>query len=161
MNSPNPTPPAARDADRLVAALKSAGWVEEGRPAGSRARFRFGSLSPSLVVPLDREAPEYSAVFDSALRTLERFAELGDAARCALEEATCSCGGKRWVDDQNWQPELWEAQRGRIPASGLIPCGFCNEGGWDTPCAIDSEFKDMGDGTLRCSPDCDDCAEVS
>lgn len=49
--------------------------------------------------------------------------------------ATCSCKGKRWVEDENWQPELWEMQRGRIPASGLLPCGFCNEGGWDTPVA--------------------------
>lgn len=45
----------------------------------------------------------------------------------------CACGGKRWVDDENWQPDEDEMRRGREPHSGLIPCGFCNEGGWGTP----------------------------
>jgi hypothetical protein len=67
------------------------------------------------------------------LTGLERAADYGRAAEGALTEATCSCGGKRWVDDENWQPERWELERGREPESGLLPCGFCNEGGWDTP----------------------------
>lgn len=45
----------------------------------------------------------------------------------------CSCGGRRWVEDENWQPEDYERARGRSPGSGLIPCGFCNEGGWHVP----------------------------
>ena len=45
----------------------------------------------------------------------------------------CPCDGKRWVDDENWQPDQDQLRRGREPADGLIPCGFCNEGGWDVP----------------------------
>jgi len=49
----------------------------------------------------------------------------------------CSCGDDRWVDDQNWSPESWEGKPGRrvkrVPGSGRIPCGSCNEGGWSTP----------------------------
>lgn len=45
----------------------------------------------------------------------------------------CACEGKRWVDDENWQPDQYEMRWGREPHSGLIPCGFCNPGGWDTP----------------------------
>lgn len=47
------------------------------------------------------------------------------------EQRTCSCDGRRWVDDENWQPDQDQLRRGRQPADGLIPCGFCNEGGWD------------------------------
>lgn len=119
--------------DRLVAALTAAGWVEFGDRAHDRARLRYASLSPHVVVPLDPSAPEYRAVFEAALATLRQLVELGDTAERALGEATCPCGGRRWVDDENWQPERWELERGREPASGLIPCGFCNEGGWDTP----------------------------
>lgn len=47
----------------------------------------------------------------------------------------CSgCGGRRWVEDENWQPDdprTWKGERSH--GDGLIPCGFCNEAGWDTP----------------------------
>jgi hypothetical protein len=42
----------------------------------------------------------------------------------------CSCGGRRWVVDENsYDPE----RRERTPGDGLIPCGTCNEGDWGTP----------------------------
>lgn len=44
---------------------------------------------------------------------------------------TCTCNGG-WVEDQNWSPEHpgeWDGRRS--PEDGLIPCGHCNEGGWD------------------------------
>jgi protein gp37 len=45
----------------------------------------------------------------------------------------CSCGGSRWVDDENWQPayQPWDGER--APGDGRIPCGLCNLGGWDVP----------------------------
>jgi len=47
----------------------------------------------------------------------------------------CSgCGGRRWSEDENWTPDdprTWKGERSH--GDGLIPCGFCNEGGWDTP----------------------------
>lgn len=49
------------------------------------------------------------------------------------EERTCAgCRGRRWVNDENWQPDYpktWKGERYR--GDGLIPCGSCNEGGWD------------------------------
>lgn len=117
-----------------MAALTAAGWVEEGRRAGSYVRLRYpgGSM---LLVPLDVTAGDHEHLMGCVLTELEYLAKVGDAATRALTEATCSCGGRRWVDDENWQPEPWELRRGREPGSGLIPCGFCNEGGWDTPMA--------------------------
>jgi hypothetical protein len=119
--------------DRLIAALTAAGWVEVGRRAGVYVRLRYAEHDPSLLVPLDPTAPEHEVMMGAVLMQLERLAQVGLAADRALTEATCSCGGRRWVDDENWQPELWEMQRGREPESGLIPCGGCNEGGWDVP----------------------------
>lgn len=50
-------------------------------------------------------------------------------------ERPCSgCGGSRWAEDENWSPDDPATWRGeRSPGNGLIPCGFCNLGGWDTP----------------------------
>ena len=50
-------------------------------------------------------------------------------------EATCSCGGRRWVDDEGWQPQEWAmaVQSRREPGRRLIPCGNCNHGGWNVP----------------------------
>lgn len=40
------------------------------------------------------------------------------------------CRGSRWTNDENWEPEQpWDGSR--HPADGLIPCGHCNQGGWD------------------------------
>lgn len=36
--------------------------------------------------------------------------------------------------DEGWSPEdprIWRGERS--PGDGLIPCGFCNLGGWDAP----------------------------
>jgi predicted RNA binding protein YcfA (HicA-like mRNA interferase family) len=119
--------------DRLIVALTAAGWVEVGRRVGAHVRLRYADHEPSLVVPRDPTAPEHEAMMGAVLLQLERLAQVGLAADRALTEATCSCGGRRWVDDENWQPEQWEFQRGRRRGSGLIPCGNCNHGGWDAP----------------------------
>jgi hypothetical protein len=50
----------------------------------------------------------------------------------------CSCGGRRWVDDENWQPDHPSVPR--VRGDGLIPCGFCNFAGWDTPENAPDEF---------------------
>lgn len=43
----------------------------------------------------------------------------------------CSCGGKRWVEDENWSPDYLGpgVQPVRNFYNGLIPCGFCNPDG--------------------------------
>jgi hypothetical protein len=49
-------------------------------------------------------------------------------------EPCSGCGGTRWSEDENWSPaypESWDGSRS--PGDGLIPCGFCNEGGWNVP----------------------------
>jgi protein gp37 len=45
-----------------------------------------------------------------------------------LDRLVCSCGRRRWVDDENWSPEYVGEKR--LPGAGRIPCGSCNEGGW-------------------------------
>jgi hypothetical protein len=50
----------------------------------------------------------------------------------ATGDAPCSCNGG-WVEDQNFQPEDYERNDPLQPGKGLIPCGFCNHGGWDAP----------------------------
>jgi hypothetical protein len=46
----------------------------------------------------------------------------------------CPCTGRRWVEDENWSPPFRTiTPYERTEHDGLIPCGFCNEGGWSTP----------------------------
>jgi hypothetical protein len=128
---------------RLIAALAASGWVEEGRGRG-HVRLRWGTNPDSLVVPTDTTAPEYEAMMTAALATLERAADYGSAAERAHELATCSCGGRRWVDDENWAPEYWAmaTMPRREPGDGLIPCGGCNFGGWDVEPVDVAELSD-------------------
>lgn len=125
---------AAVDPARLAAALTAAGWVEEGRREGAHVRLRYPGRSV-LLVPLDSTAGDHERLMGCVLAELEHARALGYAADRALTEATCSCGGRRWVDDEGWQPEEWAmaVQPHREPGRGLIPCGNCNEGNWDTP----------------------------
>lgn len=53
----------------------------------------------------------------------------------------CSCGGKRWVEDENWQGEYLGpgAQPQRDFWDGLIPCGFCNPDGGLPPSDFDAK----------------------
>lgn len=46
----------------------------------------------------------------------------------------CSCGGRRWVQDEGWAPDYLGigTRQERTEGDGLVPCGFCNHGGWDT-----------------------------
>lgn len=121
--------------DRLVAALTAAGWVEEGRREGVDMVMRWGRGAAIVLVPLDPTAPQYAGVLAECLAALERLRDIGDSADQALTEATCSCGGKRWVDDENWQPPDWAigTKSVRREGEGLIPCGNCNHGGWNVP----------------------------
>lgn len=54
----------------------------------------------------------------------------------------CSCttgeGGAGWVVDEGWSPEFYAMGDPRTPHEGLVPCGFCNHGGWDHPWKGDS-----------------------
>lgn len=52
----------------------------------------------------------------------------------AATRHTCgTCEDNLWVADENWQPEPHELGRPRTPGAGLIPCGACNEGNWESP----------------------------
>lgn len=128
---------------RLIAALTASGWVEQGRGRG-HVRLRWGSNPDSLVVPTDPTAPEYETMMTALLAGLERAAEYGAAADRAFTEATCSCGGRRWVEDENWEPEYWAmaTKPRREPGDGLIPCGNCNHGGWDVDPVDVAELSD-------------------
>jgi hypothetical protein len=75
--------------------------------------------------------------------------QVGTVCRERREEAAragpCgSCGGTRWVDDENWQPEDHERAQGRVIGSGRIPCGICNHGGWNVPDDAQSKEADRG-----------------
>lgn len=122
--------------DRLVAALTAAGWVQDG---GEHAIAKFWWMAEEpprlLVVPLDPSVPDYDGMIATVLADLQRLVDLGDAADQALTLATCSCGGKRWVDNEGWSPPDWAmaVKPVREPGDGLIPCGNCNFGGWKLP----------------------------
>jgi hypothetical protein len=79
--------PHAATPDRLIDALTAAGWVEEGRRAGTYVRLTFLEHESSLLVPLDPTAPEYAELMAGTWAELERLARLGDAAGRALTEA--------------------------------------------------------------------------
>lgn len=124
--------------DRLIAALTASGWVEASRwtdPPAPFARliFRGEETGDPMIVPINPEAPSFDRWMSRTLEQLRRQADIGAAAERALTEATCSCGGRRWVEDENWQPEEWAmaTKPRREPGEGLIPCGGCNFGGWN------------------------------
>ena len=52
---------------------------------------------------------------------------LVDDLRCPACDP-CSCGGRRWVNDEGWSPHYYPAPE-RLPGNGLVPCGFCSD--WD------------------------------
>lgn len=57
--------------------------------------------------------------------------ELTESGRLLVPTAEpCSCDGRRWVDDEGWSPDPGERAEVRRPGAGLVPCGFCNHGGW-------------------------------
>lgn len=62
-------------------------------------------------------------------------AKAAEALREAFEKADrpCSCAGRRWVKDENWTWAYPDIPQEPVPRDGLIPCGFCNFAGWDTP----------------------------
>ncbi len=120
--------------DRLVAALTAAGWHEISRREGAFVRLQFPGHQP-LIVPLNPDNADYAALIRATLADLERVADYGSAAELAHTLATCSCSGKRWVDDEGWQPPDWAmaVKPVREPGRGLLPCGNCNHGGWNVP----------------------------
>jgi hypothetical protein len=139
--------PVETTPDRLIAALTAAGWIEESRCTdlpmtfvrlifrGEETGDPVLDLHRPIIVPLNPQARSFDRWMSRTLEQLRRQADIGAAADRALTEATCPCGGRRWVDDENWQPDYWamEVQPRREPRAGLIPCGNCNEGGWDVP----------------------------
>lgn len=52
-------------------------------------------------------------------------------AEATAAEVCPSCNGTRYTDDENWQGE-YPGQK-RTWHDGRIPCGACNEGGWEVP----------------------------
>jgi len=94
------------------------------------------ALAATPVAPAPNSAPNPPAP--------HRCRECDDGPNLSFPEPThappapgerCdSCNGTRWVDDENASPSFPGAWRhGRRPSDGLIPCGACNEGGWDAP----------------------------
>ncbi|HEU5108825.1 MAG TPA: hypothetical protein VFT95_09735 [Micromonosporaceae bacterium] len=120
--------------ERLVAALTAAGWFEVGRREGVYVRLQFADRLP-LLVPLNPANADYEDLMAEVLAELETAADYGSAAELAHTLATCSCGGKRWVDDEGWSPPDWAmaVKPVREPGRGLLPCGNCNHGGWNVP----------------------------
>ncbi len=122
----------AIDPKRLVAALTGAGWVNDGGQPGGLVRLRWYDEA-AVLIPTDTAAPDFPELMLAAKTRLDRLADAGSAAEVALTLATCPCEGRRWSEDENWQPDH-HGIRGPIlrePGNGLIPCGFCNEGGWN------------------------------
>lgn len=66
----------------------------------------------------------------------EETAADGVRTRTVVEhEVPCHCDGG-WVEDEGWYPEYREQalkSYRKTPGDGIIPCGSCNFGGWDTP----------------------------
>jgi hypothetical protein len=79
--------------------------------------------------------PEYGTNEDMT-RMLSRIRDaLTPAPVSELVPATpkaCVCNGG-WTVDENYQPEDYERDEPLRPENGLIPCGFCDHGGWDAP----------------------------
>lgn len=73
------------DPDRLVARLHDAGWeIEDGRD-GVYRRLRWPGTAGTLVVPLDRSAPEHVPLMAAVLVELDWAAERGRAAARILD----------------------------------------------------------------------------
>lgn len=56
--------------------------------------------------------------------------DLVDDHRCPACDP-CSCGGRRWIEDEGWSPGYHPAPD-RLPGDGLIPCRFCSDGERDS-----------------------------
>lgn len=64
-----------------------------------------------------------------------RNVDLSLARTIVYRAERCSCKGG-WVEDEGWSPEYREqalASYQKTPGDGIVPCGFCNHGGWDAP----------------------------
>lgn len=79
---------AAVDPNHLVALLETAGWTRVGGRAGAYTRLAWPAQShrnASLMVPLDRTAPEYPDLLAAALVELDDADYLGKRARIVLD----------------------------------------------------------------------------
>lgn len=73
------------DPDRIVSALSRCGWVIAAPKPGVYARLAWPDLSTrSLLVPLDRTAPEFDELLRSAICQLEAAMFTGQFAAQAL-----------------------------------------------------------------------------
>lgn len=61
-----------------------------------------------------------------------------EKALASVTPQPCVCNGG-WSVDENYQPEDYERNEPLRPEKGLIPCGFCNHGGWDAPWPPENE----------------------
>jgi hypothetical protein len=67
-------------------------------------------------------------MYRMATRVVTGLDELVDAIAA---HSCVYCKGRRWVNDENWQPDDPRDPR-RSPHDGLLPCDGCNFAGWDT-----------------------------
>lgn len=84
--------PADVDPARLIAALETAGFGRVGGRAGVYSRHRVPGSEPArtLVVPLDRSAPEYGEMLTNVLAELGSAAQVGRQAAAVLDAAGLS-----------------------------------------------------------------------
>ncbi|MGE0841191.1 hypothetical protein [Pseudonocardia sp.] len=90
------------------------------------AALRAGAGAPE---PAQDDEPDWAALFAKHIHD-DTFREAFHRAEREYDDTHCSCGGDRWVDDQNWEP-AFRGDRRQPGGPGRLPCGFCNEGGWD------------------------------
>lgn len=66
----------------------------------------------------------------------EESIEVAGDKRTIIERLVkCSCNGG-WVEDEGWsvyEHGYTPTPREREPEAALVPCGFCNFGGWNAP----------------------------
>lgn len=100
------------------------GWGEEIKPSVAKEPGWTQALMDRHRDVLNRLEPHLGCVTCKG--------KLVDDGICPTCDP-CSCGGVRWVEDEGWSPDGWKirARIERTPGDGLIPCGFCNHGGWD------------------------------
>lgn len=108
--------------------------VDISREAAARLSWWAGRPSAGTGQAPDAAAPgpdEWGPWFAERMAD-ETFREAFYKADREYDDAHCPCDGTRWVDDKGWEPR-WPGDRRELGGRGRLPCGFCNQGGWDVP----------------------------